>query len=90
MHIAEIINRIIEKLGGNRVKFQTVRVGSYESIVQFWFAHNTYRCGWNDEREIFLVERLVIDTFVFDTYSHWVQNVLNGFVRDDAGNMVPA
>lgn len=87
MKTHEIVNLIVQKFGGNRVplKFDLV----CEAVVDFVLGHNLYRVCWN-----FTIKRLVIqkyngETFVTDTYSRWVEGILNNMVRNDAGEMVP-
>jgi hypothetical protein len=47
-----------------------------------------YRVFFAEHREKLLVMRLADDEFIHDNYSRWVEGILNGMVRNDAGEMV--
>ncbi len=88
MNKQEIVNLIVAKFGGNRVKFDYVGL----EVVDFVLGHNLYRCSWVKPGCGIVVSRLSDDEFneyVFDNYSRWVEGILNGMVRNDAGEMVP-
>jgi hypothetical protein len=81
MTTAELVNRIIEKLGGNRVRFE--EIGDEIGVI-FTHAGNCYAVT---------TRGLVSSVFRFDqhrcwtkdSYSQWIEGVLNGKVRDEAG-----
>jgi hypothetical protein len=81
----EIVNLIVEKFGGNRVKFTLVREGA----VLFVFGHNEYRCHWSHPNSTLIVSKLNDEVWLKDNYSRWVEGILNNLVRNDAGEMVP-
>jgi len=85
MNTHEIVNLIVQKFGGNRVKFDLIG----KTVVDFYLGHNLYRCGWTSLGLI--VRRLdgfQFNEYVSDNYSRWVEGILNGMVRNDAGEMV--
>lgn len=88
MNTAKIVNEIIRNLGGNRVELVETYENTFDSQVRFKHAHNTYRCGWNVIGSKLIVERSVNDSWIEDEYSRWIEGVLNGMVRNDAGELV--
>lgn len=85
MQTHEIVNLIVEKFGGNRVKFELIK----DYVVWFTLGHNEYRCHWSKNNSTLIVSKLNDDSWVKDNYSHWVESCLNSLVRNDAGEMVP-
>jgi hypothetical protein len=84
MTTAQLINRIIEKLGGNRVEFRDVA----SARVDFVHSSNYY-CA------VFAENRIEVLRFIDhcpapndDLYSVWMRGVLNGHTRNDAGELV--
>jgi hypothetical protein len=84
MNTHEIVNLIIAKFGGNRVKFD----GFDANVIDFILGHNLYRVFFTKHGKTTLVMRLAVNEFIEDNYSRWVKNILNGLVRNDAGEMV--
>jgi hypothetical protein len=84
MNTHEIVNLIIEKFGGNRVKFDFIK----QDFVEFMLGDNLYRCGWNIATKRLIVIRPGRYSLREDNYSRWVEGVLNGMVRNDAGELV--
>ena len=82
MTTAELINRIVSKFGGNRVRFLEIdpngvrfQLGGYRYFVQ---------C---DQDSVIVT---LCDAGM-DSYRNWVHGVLNGGVRNDAGEItIPA
>jgi hypothetical protein len=84
MNTHEIVNLIVVKFGGNRVKFD----GIGDSVVWFVLGRNEYRCHASVINNCLFVKRCVEDTWQSDNYSQWVEGILNGMVRNEAGEMV--
>jgi hypothetical protein len=84
MNTHEIVNLIIAKFGGNRVKFDLLD----QNVIDFILGHNLYRVFFAEHREKLLVMRLADDEFIHDNYSRWVEGILNNMVRNEAGEMV--
>jgi hypothetical protein len=84
MKTHDIVNLIIEKFGGNRVKFDFISV----VYLEFTLGHNRYRvpCPWPDNE--ILVERIEGKLEITDNYSKWVEGILNNMVRNESGEMV--
>ncbi len=85
MNTHETVNLIVQKFGGNRVKFD----GFDANVIDFIIGHNLYRVFFAEHREKLLVMRLVDNEFIEDNHSRWVEGILNGLVRNEAGEMVP-
>lgn len=84
MNTHEIVNLIIEKFGGNRVKFELVS----SKVVDFVLGNNLYRCDYSIASKHLFVSRPEKYSVRIDNYSRWVECVLNGMVRNDAGELV--
>jgi hypothetical protein len=92
MNTHDIINLVIKKFGGTRVKFAWVA----DDGIGFILGANLYRCTWLDSTVT--IQRAAgsaedssgLHAFVVDNYSRWVEGVLNNLVRDKDGNMVAA
>lgn len=92
MNTHDIINLVIKKFGGTRVKFAWVA----DDGIGFILGANLYRCTWIGLTAT--IQRAAasaddsggLHAFVKDNYSIWVEGVLNGLVRDKDGNMVAA
>lgn len=86
MTTAELVNLIIAKFGGNRVQFVDIQTVHDEwIIVTFYHSDQTYyaRCSCNE------VNLTVHQEFgQTSQYSEWIEGVLNGMVRNDAGELV--
>lgn len=85
MQTHEIVNLIVQKFGGNRVRFVLLA----QNVVDFVLGHNLYRvyvnsmnriCAWKHDGETFVAD---------DQYCTWIEGILNNLVRNDAGEMVP-
>ena len=83
MNSAELVNLILEKL--RRVKFVFI----CDQYIDFVWGHNRYRAwvdkpahviAWNDERQWWQGG----DTI----YTERIEGMLNGLVRNDAGELV--
>jgi hypothetical protein len=85
MNTHKIVNLIVSKFGGNRVKFD----GFDANVIDFILGHNLYRVFFAEHRDKLHVMRLADDEFIHDNYSNWVEGILNGLVRNEAGEMVP-
>jgi len=78
MTTADLVNRIVAKLGGNRVRFTLIaedRVQFEHAQNLYWVRNNLDVYRWSDDDNQFLI----------DSYSEWIEGVLNGKTRDDAG-----
>jgi len=84
MNTHEIVNLIVSKFGGNRVKFDLVG----DAVVDFILGHNLYRVSWNFTMKKIVIRKHDGEVFVTDNYSRWVEGILNNMVRNDAGEMV--
>ena len=110
MTTVELVNRIVSKLGGNRVEFVHIE-DSYDGQtehgeVQFVHAHNHYTARITNASELISVWRQFLEIpssnqiseyrwtvtltgqLIQDDCSRWVQGVLNGLVRNEAGDLV--
>ena len=84
MQTHEIVNLIVQKFGGNRVKFDLFD----SNVVDFILGHNLYRVFFTEHRKHHLVMRLSDDEFIPANYSRWVEGIRNNRVRNDAGELV--
>jgi hypothetical protein len=88
MNTHEIVNLIVQKFGGNRVKFEWID----EEKIVFCLGHNQYRLHWSEIFSQLMVSRMAYTDLdgclVRDNYSKWVEGILNGMVRNEAGEMV--
>ena len=84
MNTHEIVNLIVQKFGGNRVKFDFIEVDAVEFVI----GHKLYRTEWLKSMSRLAVMRMESSNAYFDNYSRWVEGVLNNLVRNDAGEMV--
>lgn len=85
MTTADLVNRIIEKLG-HRVRFVCIENDEEGTRVEFEHAGNFYfmhSCVFS-KGECY-VNRRVNGAIVDDAYSQWVSGVLNGKTRDKDG-----
>ena len=88
MQTHEIVNLIVQKFGGNRVRFDCF-YDDRDKSIDFVLGHNLYRVRWSVASQRLLV---VLPTWFVcseDNYSRWVEGILNNLVRNDAGEMVP-
>lgn len=91
MTTAELVNRIIAKLHPqSRVEFK--RIGSelirMQKQVVFRWGNHDYICEHDGKRIV--VRYLEHNSELYqrdNNYSRWVEGVLNGGVRDDAGEL---
>ena len=91
MDTAQIVNRIIEKLGGNRVEFVKICVTRFDILyVSFVHAGNKYEARVYPASDYITVGMPITcqRTDDIDAYANWVEGVLNGSVRNDAGELV--
>jgi hypothetical protein len=85
MNTHEIVNLIVSKFGGNRVKFDLVS----DLVVDFILGHNLYRVCWVSSLNRLTVWKHDGETFnADDQYCSWVEGILNNMVRNEAGEMV--
>ena len=84
----EIVNRIVKKFGGNRVRFESF-CDDFDKSIDFVLGHYLYRVRWSAASQRLLVVRLGSYFCSEDNYSRWVEGILNNLVRNDAGEMVP-
>ena len=84
MNTHEIVNLIVQKFGGNRVKFDLLG----DDWADFVVGHNLYRAEWSNALNRLAVRKFFGKDFVQDNYSLWVEGILNGMVRNEAGEMV--
>jgi hypothetical protein len=89
---ADLVNLIIGKLGGNRVEFIRIDCADDVSTIEFVHAGNLYSIV-HDEDDL----RLKVWQYYRDqgpleqnNYSKWMEGVLNGMVRNEAGELLPA
>jgi hypothetical protein len=86
MNSHEVVNLVIKKFGGSRVKFEAVGI----TFVDFVLGGNDYQVTQAAPDQPLIVQRKESDLkVVTDDYSRWVEGVLNGLVRDNDGKMVP-
>ncbi len=86
---AELVNLIIHKFGGNRVTFISIERNDRNSFhVDFTLGANKYHSNfpYGKMNHIF-VWKDTGDGLVRDNYSHWVECVLNGMVRNEEGEL---
>jgi len=91
MDTADIVNRIIEKLGGNRVEFIEIRqTNLFVLIVSFSHAGNKYEARVLPTSVYISVAQKKSYQLALRTnaYTNWLEGVLNGMVRNDAGELV--
>jgi hypothetical protein len=84
MNTHEIVNLIIAKFGGNRVKFILIKA----EVVWFVWGGNEYRCYSSEINNSLIVKRGIEDGWTTDNYSQRVQGILNDMVRNEDGEMV--
>ena len=84
MNTHEIVNLVIAKFGGNRVRFTLIK----ESVVWFVWGGNEYRCYPSAPNNSLIVKRAIGDGWTTDNYSVRVESILNGMVRTEDGKMV--
>jgi hypothetical protein len=84
MNTHEIVNLIVSKFGGNRVKFILIK----EAVVWFVWGGNEYRCYASEINNSLIVKRGIEDGWTTDNYSTRVEGILNGMVRTEDGEMV--
>jgi hypothetical protein len=84
MNTHEIVNLIIGKFGGNRVKFILIK----DPVVWFVWGQNEYRCQASEINNSLIVKRGIEVGWTTDNDSRRVQDILNGLVRTEAGEMV--
>ena len=93
MTTAELVNLILSKLGGNRVEFLEIydwrHNGDLRSVARFRHSGNAYiaRCQV-DAKEIWVRQEDIDQVAIGTPYSEWIEGVLNGMVRNDAGKLV--
>ena len=87
MSAAAIVNRILEKLRTGSVVF--IDIDSESPNVIFEYGHKQYDVWWSDSKKALIVRHGSCGS-ISDDYTRWVEGVLNGLVRNDAGEMVPA
>ena len=84
MKTAELVNLILDKLRTGRVEF--IRIDNdFDSdfnVIEFKYGGNDYRAV-TDSEEIIVTR--ITGNLVVDSYSQWVEGVLNGKTRDEAG-----
>ena len=93
MTTAELVNLILAKLRTGRVVFNAIHeeFGDYPLVVYFTWGCQNYSVQVVDgciavERNI--SERGALDCgSVEDNYAWWIEGVLNGKVRNDAGEL---
>ena len=90
MSAEDIVNLIIKKLGGNRVKF--TRIVSFDSIATVEFVHvgKCYSIIHPEDDSKVVVWKFERDQgpLLQNNYTRWVEGVLNGMVRNDNGDLV--
>ena len=85
MNSAELVNLIIEKL--RRVKF--LAITNRTSQVSFVWGHNEYTAVVTLDNTIAVYKWIDGGSkCVIDNYQIWVEGMLNGLVRNDAGELV--
>jgi hypothetical protein len=85
----EIVNLIVKKFGGNRVAFFDMT--DFETTsVSFILGGNRYVAFAQDSGGLLVYRYPANDAKKpIDSYSKWVEGVLNNLVRNEAGEMVP-
>ena len=85
MNSAELVNLILEKL--RRVKFLVIVNRTPQ--VRFVWGHNEYTAVVSFDGYIAVYKWVDGGTeCVIDNYQIWVEGMLNGLVRNDAGELV--
>jgi hypothetical protein len=85
MNSAELVNLILEKL--RRVKFLVII--NRTSQVRFIWGHNEYTAVVTFDNTVAVYKWVDGGTeCVVDNYQIWVEGMLNGMVRNDAGELV--
>ena len=92
MDTADLVNLIIRKLGGNRVEFIRVDCADDVSTIEFLHAGNLYSIVHDEDDSRVKVWQYHYDQGPLEqnNYSKWMEGVLNGMKRNDAGVLVPA
>lgn len=87
MRCEDLVNRIIEKLGGNRVEFLRIAILDAITTVEFAHAGNSYCVIHPEEDDDLVVLQYFRDQGPLheNNYSRWVEGVLNGKTRDESG-----
>lgn len=90
MTAAELVNRIVEKLGGNRVEFLSIETSDSRPVhfdeVLFVHAGNLYKArSCHNAISIIVLQVQEQGPPENNNYSAWIAGVLNGQARDDAG-----
>lgn len=83
MKTADIVNTILDRLRTSRVVFDLIEL----HMVRFSFGGMVYQVT-SIEKNLSVIRIDSKGTYV-DNYSKWVEGVLNGMVRNDAGDLVP-
>jgi hypothetical protein len=92
MDCADLVNLIVRKLGGNRVEFIRIRCADDVSEIEFCHAGNHYNIIHDEDDSKVRVWQFFTELGPLEqnNYSKWMEGVLNGMVRNDAGELVPA
>lgn len=86
---AELVNLIVRKFGGNRVVFERIsRDDMGHERVQFKLGHHSYHVPHAGSSRLYVWQIAEDNSMIRNSYSSWVEGVLNGLVRDEEGNMV--
>lgn len=92
MKLAEFVNLIFRKLG-HRVHFDAlVKDENGRLIAEITHGPQRYlvSASWMEKSQIEVRHFLECGDLADNTFSRWVSGILNGLVRDEEGNMVPA
>lgn len=85
MTVAKIVNLILQKLRTGVVTFTNIGITYSEwCVIEFTYAHHNYHVKWETSK-VSVLEIRDDRTLIETSYSAWIQGVLNGGVRNDAG-----
>lgn len=90
MTTAQLVNRILGKLRTGRVEFLVI--SNRPSAVRFQYGGITYTALYNEHQriDVYRWENGSELVSLCDNYQKWMEGLLNGMVRNDAGELVPA
>lgn len=91
MTTAELVNRIIEKLGGNRIEFLEIELMEHNrltfSLCKFEYSGNIFEARVHEDAKAITVKQEFLDQGPLDKnrITEWIEGVLNGKTRNEEG-----
>lgn len=87
--IADLVNRVYAKLVTARVTFE--EIAANHAMIEF--GHRRYKISFAEQDRfcvysVILVKPSMRYDYEKDSYSRWVEDVLNGKTRNDKGELV--